>query len=205
MPMAKKKAQTDPYPPLYIEALAYHESGHAVMAVLLDLPISKIVIGPACEDPEYNGRVILDLDSCSKKIPIFKAGLLEVASEQAEKLCPRFDQFKTIHKSYPLLKPFKLGVKADLIRGFEAVSVVYVLLGLAESTAKRQFKVEYRDRAAKLIEMNATAVCRLAEGLIQQNALSGSDAAAVILSDGPLKDGGLLKRFGQFEQPRVVN
>jgi len=192
--MARRKPPIDSerYPSIYIEALAYHEAGHAVMAVLLELPIARIAIGPACDSPEYNGKVFLDPETCPQKLPIFKVGLIEVASEQAEKLCPRYDQFRTIHKKHPHLKPFTLGVKADLISGFEAVKVTYRLMRLAESTAKKQFKSEDRDRAAKLIDLNREAVCRLAERLMQNHELDGAAATSVVLAGGPLKHAGLL-------------
>src|SRR4051812_23780956 len=128
------------YPPVYLEALAYHEAGHAVMAVLLDIPIEKVAIGPRCTDPEFNGRVFLDLRACPKKLSMLSAALLEVASEPAEKIAPSFDQFASLHRVYRHLRPFRIGLRNDLARGFEAVMPVFALMRYAESTAKRQFR-----------------------------------------------------------------
>jgi hypothetical protein len=196
--MTRKKppvaAEEERFPPVYIEALAYHEAGHAVMAVLLELPISKVGIGPGCDDPAFNGRVFLDLEACAK-MPVFKAGLIEVASEAAEKLSPNFAQFATIHKRYPHLKPFRNGVRNDIAHGFQAVMITYQLLRLAESTTKQRFKAEYRDIAAKLIELNSEAVCRLAGHLRQSHSTDGLTTTSIILADGPLQHGGLLRHF----------
>jgi hypothetical protein len=180
---------------LFIEALAYHESGHAVMAVLLDLPIAKVGIGPGCDNPGFNGKVDLNPDGGPQ--PAYKVALLEVASERAERLCPRYDLFRSIHKKHAHLKPFSLGLRGDLVNGFAAISHAYILLGLAKSTARQRFKHDYRDVAAALIDLNADAVRRLAERLVRENALGGADATAVILADGPLKRGRHLDRFGR--------
>lgn len=195
MPRTKPVAAEERFPPVYIEALAYHEAGHAVMAVLLELPISKVGIGPGCDDPAYNGRVFLDLVACAK-MPIFKAGLIEVASEEAEKLSLNFAQFANIHKRHRHLKPFRNGVRNDITNGFQAVMITYQLLGLAESTAKQRFKAEYRNVAAKLIQLNAEAVRRLAGHLRQNHCTDGPEATSLILADGALKHGGLLRHFG---------
>lgn len=199
--MAQRKPSegVERYPRLFLEALAYHEAGHAVMAALLQLPIASVAIGPACDEPGYNGKVHLDLDACGE-VPRYKAVLLEVASERAEQLCPRHSEFRTIHKRHPHLKPFSLGLKGDLASGFEIAKVVYLLMGLAESTARRQFKTEYREPAADLIGLNAAAVHRLAECLTRTHLLPGAEATSLILADGPLKHGGLLTHFGYPEE-----
>lgn len=194
-PNKKPSAPVDPFPPIYIEALAYHEAGHAVMAALLGVSVTKIGIGPGCDDPTCNGRVFLDLEACPK-LPIFKVGLLEVASEPAEKLSPNFDQFGGMHKVHRHLKPFRNGVRNDLASVFAAVMIVYQLSHLAESTAKQRFKIEYRDVAAGLIRLNSDAVIRLANHLRTEHNIDGEAATAIILADGPLKDGGLLRDFG---------
>jgi hypothetical protein len=187
------------YPPLYLEALAYHEAGHAFMAVLLGLPIDRVAIGPACDDPEFNGRVFLDAEP-DAKLPMYQAGLLEVASEPSEKLAPNFARFASMHKTHRHLKPFRLGVRNDLVRGFNAVAPVYILLGFARSTAKQRFKEEYRDTAAELININCDAVCRLALHIRRNLLVDGAAAAAVLLRRGRLRHGGVFDRKS-FPEP----
>jgi hypothetical protein len=155
------------------------------MTVLLGLPIAKVGIGPACAGTRFNAKV--DLDNCPRPVQALEVALMAVASEPAERLCPNYDQFRSIHKRHPHLEPFRRGAKNDLVSGFEAVKATYILLGLAEGTAKRRFKAEFRDPAADVIDLNAGAVCRLAERLIQSNALDGAAATAEILADGPLQ------------------
>src|SRR5437899_2133643 len=117
--MRKMTWAADPrFPAIYLEALAYHEAGHAVMAVLLNLRIETVVIGPRCTHNDFNGWVNLGPASAALMISRNKLALLEVASEPAEKLAPSYDQFGSMHKVYRHLKPFKLGVRNDLARGF---------------------------------------------------------------------------------------
>ena len=191
----KNPAPVLPYTDLYLEALAFHESGHAVMCVLLDIPILKVVIGPACERPDDNGRVHIDFERKNGEVPVYKAALLCVASEASEKLSPRFDEFKTLGKRDPNSGTFRQGVRNDLIQGFGAVMINYKLQGLAESTAKAAFKREYRDVAAKIITLNADAVVRFARVLETLYAVAGEEAERIILEQGPLQDGGLLDEF----------
>jgi hypothetical protein len=193
----KPRTEPDPFPPVFIEALAYHESGHAVMAVLLDVPMHRIVIGPTCDDPDFNGKVELDLAATGDRMQVYKSGLVHVASEPAEKLAPNHGLFATMHKTHRHLKPFSRGLRSDLIRGFNAVAVTYHLLGLAESTALKQFKREYRDLAHHLLDVPVMrdAVHRLAGVLTGRHALSGEEAKAMILADGPLTDDGLLAKW----------
>lgn len=190
------------FPPVFIEALAYHESGHAVMAVLLDVPMARVVIGPACDDPAFNGKVELDLSATEGQMQIYKSGLVQVASEPAEKLAPNHARFATLHKTYRHLKPFSRGVRSDLNQAFNAVAVVYQLLGLAENTALKQFKREYRDFAHRLFEITVlrAAVRRLAHVLMGKYELTGEEARETILGEGPLSDNGLLAK-SHFPQP----
>lgn len=193
----KSQAVVDPWPPIFMEALACHETGHAVMAVLLNVPMTRIVIGPACDDPNFNAKVELDLEAINRQMQYYKSGLVHVASEPAEKLAPNHGQFAAMHKTCRHLKPLSVGVKSDLILGLNSVAVIYQLLGLAESTARQQFKREYRDLAHLLfdIPVNNAAVHRLAKTLMTRHELSGEEAKSVILSKGPLTDAGLLKKW----------
>jgi hypothetical protein len=185
------------FPPVFMEALAYHESGHAVMAVLLDVPMTRIVIGPACDDPDFNGKVELDLTAADNRMQVYKSGLIHAASEASEQLAPNHDQFGTLHKTYKQLKPFSRGLKADRIHGFNAVATSYYLLGVTQGTALKMFKRDYRDLAHLLFDVPVLrdAVHRLAGVLLAQHKLSGIEARTVILSEGPLTDGGLLAKW----------
>jgi len=197
----KPRAGDEKYPSLYLEALAYHEAGHAVMAVLLCIPMEEITIGPACNHATFNARVDLDLTTSGNKLPLFKVGLVRVASEPAEKLAPNYSRFATMHKTYPHLKPFRIGVRSDRAKAFNDVCVVYQLLGLAKSTAMRQFKQQYRDLAHELfkIQVNCNAVHRLANALIKRLHLTGAEAKSIILAEGPLFDDGLFEMCGFTE------
>jgi hypothetical protein len=178
-----------------LEALAYHEAGHAVMAVLLDIPIEKVVIGPRCTDPEFNGRVIIDVSACPSVLPGFMAALLNVASEPAEKMAPSYNKFASIHRVHRHLKPFNTGVRNDLIHGFHAVMPAYALMGYAEGAAKKLFKAQYRVVAAALIEAKSMAVHRLARRLQRELELSGSQVVAVVQRAGPLRFSEQGRRF----------
>ena len=200
-PAAKAPEKEPPkatvYPPVFMEALAYHESGHAVMAVLLDVPITRVVIGPACDDPYFNGKVELDLAATDNRLPVYKSGLIHVASEASEELAPHHVQFAALHKTCKFLKPFSRGLKADRIHGFNAVASSIYLLGVTQGTALKMFKRDYRDLAHLLFEVPVLrdAVHRLAGVLMGRHELIGSEARTVILSGGPLTDGGLLAKW----------
>jgi len=184
--MAAKRTPKDPYPALYLEALAYHEAGHAVMAVLLGIPIEKVVIGPNCTEPGFNGRVFLDFATLGHRLSARDAALITVASESAERLAPSFSEFATLHKVHRHLKPFRTGVRNDLAIAFSTVMTVYALLGLAESSAKQRFKDEYRDLAAAFIELTAPAVRELAQRLERRLELDGLEVAGIVRESGPV-------------------
>ncbi len=194
MAMGKTSSTDDTkYPPVYLEALAYHEAGHAVMAVLLSIPVKKIAIGSACKVPKLNA--VVDLDSSKiENISILKSGLILVASEPAEKLAPNYRQFAKLHKKYRHLPSFRIGSRSDRAIAFNQASGIYQLLGFAKSTATQQFKEQFRDRANQLInsKINSDAVHRLASALMTKLKLSGRTAKSIILADGPLNNEGLL-------------
>jgi hypothetical protein len=115
---------------------------------------------------------------------------------------PNHALFATVHKTHRLLKPFSRGVRSDLNQAFNAVAMVYQLLGLAESTALKQFKREYRDLAHRLFEVPVLrdAIHRLANVLMGKYELTGEEARETILGEGPLSDNGLLAK-SRFPQP----
>src|SRR5262245_33543037 len=55
-PVAKQRKIAEPFPDLFVEALAYHEAGHVLMAVLFNAPIKYVAIADRCAEPGYNGR-----------------------------------------------------------------------------------------------------------------------------------------------------
>lgn len=189
----------DPFPRIFVEALAYHESGHAVMAALLGVPIIRIVIGPACDDPDFNGKVELGFPPSGDASPVYQSVLIRIASEPAEKLAPHHAQFAILHKTHRHLKPFNLGVRSDLMRALNTLGMsIYGVMGLTEATARQYFKRDYRDVAHRLFEVPVlqNAVRRLAGVLMERYELTDEQAREVILSEGPLSDDGLLTEWG---------
>jgi hypothetical protein len=170
-------------PEPYLEALAYHEAGHAVMAVLLGVRIERVVIGPACEEQELNGRVFLR--ETGGQIPAYVVILMAVASEAAEQLAPAFAEASSLHKTHKHLTPFRNGVQNDLAQGFEVAAMAYTLMGHAESTARRLFRTEYRDLAAGLVALAARAVHRLARKLKSTHSLDGQEVVEIVNRAGP--------------------
>jgi hypothetical protein len=194
------------YPELYLEALAYHEAGHLVMATLLGVSIEKVAIGPRCLDPNFNGKVFLPTGTTG--IPIMLVVLMEVASEPAEKLAPSFRRFSSLHKVYPHLEPFKVGVRNDLARGFQLVMTNYALMGYSEGTAKRLFKAEYRDPAAVVIGVKADAVHSLAAQLKSELEVSGDLVSDIVRQAGPsprIALGQRLQAALDFLQPATLD
>jgi len=188
--MPKRAKPPDSFPSVYREALAYHEAGHAVMACLLKLPIMRIVIGPNCndqEDPNLDGKVYLDLSQIVE-VPGYITALLAVASEPAEKLAPSYAQFATLHKVHQHLKPFRNGLRNDLIQGYKCVAMVYQRQGFAESTALQHFKRTYRDLAGVMIPVKAKAVHAIAGCLQDRLELDGQEAAELVKHTGPLEE-----------------
>jgi hypothetical protein len=190
-----RTADVREYPPIYLEALAYHEAGHAVVAVLLEMPIKKIVIGPACTEKGFNGLVKLDLDQTT--VLSWKCALMLCASEHSEKLSENYARFATLHEGHDGLTRFSIGVRSDLIQGFRAAGPIYDMMGLAPKTARAYFKREYRDLVRDILNVpvNQLAVHRLAACLQERLQLDGHEAKAIVLEQGPLRDGGLLNRW----------
>lgn len=170
-----------------MEALAYHEAGHTLMAVLLDIPIEKVAIGPRCTEPGFNGKVFVDCAALKSEVPMFVLALLAAASEPAERLAPSFDQFATLHRVHRHLQPFHLGVRNDLAMGFELINRIYAVMGLSERTVKQRFKAEYRDLAAALVELKANTVHQLARKLMRSLELSGANAVGIVRRAGPAR------------------
>ena len=191
--MAKKKIQ-DAFPPIFVEALAYHEAGHVVMAVLFDAPIRHVAIADRCEEPGFNGRTEFHWERRKKPMPGIRYGLMCVASESSEKLSPHFDEFKSLHKKHRHLKPFSSGVRNDIITGLNAM-VHYQLLGYSESTAKQQFKLEVREPAEQIVRMNAKNVIAFAEYLREKWFVDGAKAKKIMFSAGELTTGDVLSRY----------
>src|SRR5262245_42006729 len=90
----------DSFPEIFIEALAYHEAGHAVVASLLGVSVVRIVVGPACDDPDFNAKVELDWSTAGSNFSVENVALALVASEPAEKLTPNHTLFATMHKTH---------------------------------------------------------------------------------------------------------
>ena len=191
--MAKNKIP-DPLPSIFVEALAYHEAGHVVMAVLFDAPIRHVAIADRCEVPGFNGRTEFDWKSRKKPMPALCYGLLCVGSEASEKLSPHFDEFKSLHKKHRHLKPFSSGVRNDIITGLNSM-VHYQLLGYSESTAKQQFKLEVREPAEQIVRLNAKNVVAFAEYLREKRFVDGAKAKKIILSADELTTGDVLSRY----------
>jgi hypothetical protein len=191
--VAKKTIQ-DPFPPVFVEALAYHEAGHVFMAVLFDAPIKHVAIADRCAEPGFNAHTVFDWESRKKPMPVLCYALMCVASESSEKLSPHFDEFKSLHKKHRHLTAFALGVRNDIIHGLNTM-VHYSLLGYSESTAKQHFKQEIREPAEQIIQLNAKSVVAFAEYLRQDRFVDGAEAKEVIFSSGPLTTGDVLKKY----------
>ena len=43
------------YSALWNEALAYHEAGHVVMSLVLDVLVARVVIAESCNEPGFIG------------------------------------------------------------------------------------------------------------------------------------------------------
>lgn len=152
------------FPPLFVEALAYHEAGHVLMAVLFDAPIRNVAIAERCKEPGFNGHTAFDWETRKEPIPALLYALICVGSEPSEKLAPNFAEFKSLHKKYRHLYFFAAGLRNDINRGFLAMDV-YPLMGFAESTARMYFKRDVRDPAEKIVQLNAKNVIAFAEHL----------------------------------------
>lgn len=190
-------AGVERFPPLFIEALAYHEAGHAVMAALLNVPILRVVIGPACEVPNTLGIVEFDYNA-EPSIRRDKFAMISVASEPVVRLAPNHTQLATLHSTRRHQAMLTRAVRYDLRKAFHCLLPVYEALGYSESTARRELKDRYRDLAQALFEVpvNRAAVHHLASVLMTRHATSGAEATASILAGGPLTTEGLLEQFG---------
>lgn len=193
--MIKKELADDLFPPLLLEALAYPEAGHASMAALFDVPIKHVALAERCQQPEFNAHTVFDFAAVEpKEIPAIKYAIIAAASEHSEQLSPKFPEFKSLHKRYSHLRPFNIGVRNDLIHGLNAM-VGYMVLGLAESTAKQYFKRDVREPAGRLVAVNARVVTALAENLRQHHFMTGQEVRELVSANGGLTTAGILKRF----------
>lgn len=130
------------YTPLWVEALAYHEAGHAVMGLLLGVRVVRIVIAEACDMADSNGITeYADL----KKVSRLQYALCQLASEPAERLAPNYPSFKT-------LRGFATGRRNDKNVAFQTLAPVYLFLRLAESTARRSFRERTQPLLSRIMD-----------------------------------------------------
>jgi hypothetical protein len=151
---------------LWIEALAYHEAGHAIMGLLFRIPVVQVAIAEACELEDSNGSTEYgDLAGVSR----LDYALCLLASEPAEKLAPHFQQFSK-------LRGFATGRRNDRALAFEALAPVYQALGLAESTARRRFRERTGPFLARIMEQpeNQAVVHELAAHLMVHKTINAT-------------------------------
>ena len=130
------------YTPLWVEGLAYHEAGHAVMGLLLGIRVARIAIAEACDLADSNGITeYTDL----KGISGLKYALCQLASAPAEKLAPNYPRFRT-------LRGFAAGRRNDQNLAFEVFIPVYQFARLAESTARQSFRKRTRPLLSRITE-----------------------------------------------------
>lgn len=191
--MARKRIVTEPFPDLFVEALAYHEAGHVLMGVLFSAPIATIAIADRCLEPGFNGHTVFDWGE-KREMPTICYALMCVGSEASEKLSPRFEEFKTLHRTHRHLSSFAIGVRNDITMGLNAM-VHYLALGHSESTAKQYFKRDVREPAERIVQLNAKGVVAFAEHLRERRCVDGTEAKEILLSCGPLTTRDVLKQY----------
>ena len=116
--------------PLLVEALAYHEAGHVVMCLVLDIPLKRAVIAEACDVQGFRGIVEVEGEPVVSSL---RQALMLLASEPAEKLAPNY-------KKFGRLKYFGRGRRNDQTHAFNIMAPVFEQMGYAYSTALRQFR-----------------------------------------------------------------
>ena len=162
--------ETRTYSPLYVEALAYHEAGHALICLVFGIPIIRIVIAEACDDEGFNGQVV---PGGEENISYIHCALMLLASAPAEKLSPNYRRFGSI-------KRFSVGRRNDRINAFHLMAPLYRMMRYAESTALRAFRENTREPLAIIMAhpKNIRVVKAIAKMLMIKKRLEGDEVEA---------------------------
>ena len=198
--MARKSEQGQPtLRDLWFESAAYHQAGHGVMAVLLDISVAALEITPLGFGHGVQMGIAFADAVIAAPPPLEHSLLMLVASEPGEKLAPHYGHLAALHTDHRRPLPLTHVSKHDVKDGLRHASVAFRGWGLDWGTLRRSLTREVRGPAHLLFEtpVNRAAVHRLAESLMTRHALTGPEVCAAALAGGPLmRFGSLEERFG---------
>jgi len=180
--------------------IAYHESGHAVVSVLLRYPVKNVTIIPDgdtlgcinhCDTPT---RIQEDLELLvqlpSTKRWVFRAMMAYYAGQLAQ---------ERVTNRHPIIV-FKEGCSYD----FEE------LTGLAKSSWRNGYQEQIDqagEEARRLLEIHWEAVKAVAEALLERKRLSGKYVRKIVAENGGrayILRGGLSKCYKKSEEGELV-
>jgi hypothetical protein len=195
------RALTGPWPQEILEALAYHEMGHAMTAVHYGLLINWVWIADGKaraphvhREPGVEGEVASashvergDLETLGEHM------LAQVVSgcapEASEKLNPRYKEYK----ERPPEDPFNIfmpssglsrGSINDVRTAFRMILPVYTVLGLSQFDSTRAFQRFFRMPTHKLMTMYKPQIEALVPQLVEKRFMTGHEVHAAICAAG---------------------
>lgn len=190
-----------PWPAKLVEAISFHEAGHALMALHHGIRIKQVwaADGRSCSEHGENAT-IHGMTEFKKDVPIslFVSAMLNVAPESAEKFAPHYDEFKNIHKENPEFydtladdaegKPFVgdyfNGTHNDLSLAFGTVAPFYQLMGMSYEEGLAAFDQEFRIPAENVMRSYRKQITALAEKLIEKRSLEGDEVHNIVCGSG---------------------
>lgn len=196
------KCYYGPWPPLLLEALAYHETGHAISAIHHGQCVVKMWIADKRghhqgDDAQVQGATITSLRKFKPRqnkstAPIvieavvksvFAATWAAIGSPAGELLAPNYEKFDEMHKMYPEFLPnadFFAGSRNDYHQAFVNMAPLYRNCDITMQEINDCFEQEFVIPTEHVLLMYKPQADALAARLMEVRELDGPEVHKIL-------------------------
>ncbi len=193
------------WPRPVLEAVGWHEAGHALLAAYWGLKIAQIWIGDGRKNCLMGDKVEVAGTTLSmmfmhnpptdeekwmgKHTGVYQS----IGPWFSERLAPAYDTFKDLHVTYKEFFPvgrFIDGAQLDLEAALSMILPMYQSVGLNYFSAGEMFNLEFMHPAEHIVHQHEEQLRALVAALVDKRVLSGEEIHDVMCHAG--KTGGRL-------------